>query len=101
VRAWLSGQQRAQHTCMCSFHDQAERTTKLGSAAMAVREARGNSDLRAKRTQLLGGQPTRNLLIAPRWLTVRAERLAARAPYPEARVRVAARWAEQEAGRGG
>ena len=76
----------------------AERAGKLGTAVMAIREARGNLELLAKLTQQLDSRPVLNLLIAPEWLAVRAVLLQALAPYPEARTAVAARLAELEAG---
>ncbi len=76
----------------------AERAGKLGTAVMAIREARGNLELLAKLTQQLDSRPVLNLLVAPEWLAVRAVLLSALAPYPDARATVAARLAELEAG---
>ena len=75
----------------------AERTGKLGTAVMAIREARGNLELLARLTQQLDTRPTLNLLVAPEWLTVRAVLLEALSPYPDARVAVAGRLAEFQA----
>ena len=76
----------------------AEQAGKLGTALLAVREARGNLELLAKLTQQLDTRPTLNLLVAPEWLTVRAVLLEALAAYPEARAAVAGRLALLEAG---
>ena len=75
----------------------AERAGKLGTAVMAIREARGNLELLARLTQQLDTRPTLNLLIVPEWLTVRAVLLEALSPYPDARVAVAGRLAEFQA----
>ena len=77
----------------------AEQAGKLGTAIMAVREARGNLELLAKLTQQLDTRPTLNLLVAPEWLTVRAVLLDALVAYPDARAAVAGRLASLEAGR--
>ena len=75
----------------------AERAGKLGTAVMAIGEARRNLELLAKLIGQLDERPVLNLLIAPEWLTVRATLLSALAPYPEARVAVAERLATVEA----
>ncbi len=62
----------------------AERAGKLGTAVMAIREARGNLELLAKLTQQLDTRPTLNLLIAPEWLAVRSALYSALRPFPEA-----------------
>ena len=79
----------------------AERAGKLGTAVMAIGQARRNLELLAKLIGQLDTRPTVNLLIAPEWLTVRATLLSALAPYPEARTAVAGQLAELEADRSG
>lgn len=69
--------------------EKAEAAGKLGTAVMAVREARLNLELLAKLRGELDERPTLNLLIAPEWLSVRGALLAALHPYPQARAAVA------------
>ena len=76
---------------------EAERAGKLGTAVMAIGEARRNLELLAKLIGQLDERPVLNLLIAPEWLAVRAALLSALAPYPEARAAVAERLIELEA----
>ena len=74
-----------------------EEAGKLGTAVMAIGEARRNLELLAKLVGQLDTRPTLNLLIAPEWLTVRAMLLETLSPYPDARVAVAGRLAALEA----
>lgn len=69
--------------------DKAEQAGKLGTAVMAVKEARGNLELLAKLLGDLDERPQVNLLIAPEWLALRERILAALAPYPDARLALA------------
>ena len=75
----------------------AERAGKLGTAVLAIGEARRNLELLAKLIGQLDTRPTLNLLIAPEWLAVRAALLETLSPYPDARVAVAGRLAALEA----
>ena len=96
----LLAQLRALQSTTLTLLEKAESAGKLGTAIMAVREARGNLELLAKLTQQLDTRPTLNLLVAPEWLTVRAVLLEVLSAYPEARVAVAGRLAALEAGHG-
>jgi len=69
--------------------DQAEQAGRLGTAVMAIREARGNLELLAKLLGELDERPVVNLLIAPEWLALRGRLLAALLPYPDARLALA------------
>lgn len=84
-----------------SLLTKAERAGKLGTAVMAIREARGNLELLAKLTQQLDERPVINLLVASEWLSLRAALLAALRPYPDARTAVAEELVRLEAGHGG
>lgn len=70
--------------------DQAEDTGRLGTAVMAIREARGNLELLAKLVGELDDRPQVNVLIAPEWISLRTRLLEALRPYPEARIAVLA-----------
>ncbi len=74
----------------------------LRTALVAIREARGNLELLAKITGELDERAVVNLVVSPEWAQVRHTLLVALAPYPEARVAVAARLVALEApGAGG
>lgn len=76
----------------------AEQEGDLRTALAGVREARGCLELMAKLLGELKDGPTVNVTLAPAWIEVRAAIVAVLAPYPEARVAVAARLAALEAG---
>lgn len=78
--------------------ERAEASGKLGTAVMAIGEARRNLELLAKLLGQLDERPTVNLLLAPEWLTVRAALLLALQPFPEARASVAEKLIALEAG---
>ena len=81
-----------------SILDQAEHSGDARAALGAIGEARRNLELLAKLLGELDERPQLNLLIAPEWLTVRAEIIAALGAFPEARVAVAERLALMGAG---
>ncbi len=69
----------------------AAETSKDGRLALgAIREARSNLEMLAKLTGELDERAQVNVLLAPEWLMVRATLLTALAPYPDARLAVAA-----------
>jgi hypothetical protein len=74
----------------------AEAQGDLRTALGAIREARGNLELLAKLLGELDERPQVNLIVTPDWLRMRAAILATLAPYPEARVAVAAALTEGE-----
>ena len=75
----------------------AERAGELGTAVMAIGEARRNLELLAKLIGQLDERPVVNLWLAPEWLTVRAALLDTLAPFPQARTAVAERLIALEA----
>lgn len=77
----------------------AEKSGRLGTAVMAIREARGNLELLAELAQLLDRRPEVNIMLMPEWLQIRSIILVALAPYPEAKAAVAERLVALEAGR--
>jgi len=62
------------------------------TALAAIAQARGNLQLLAQLLGELAAQPstTVNVLISPHWITVRTSLMTALAPFPDARVAVAA-----------
>ena len=60
------------------------------TALKAIGEVRRNVELLAKLLGQLDTRPVVNLTIAPEWLALRGRLVTALAPYPEARVAVAA-----------
>ena len=95
----LLAELRSLQATTLSLLRKAERAGKLGTAVMAIREARGNLELLAKLTQQLDSRPVLNLLVAPEWRAVRAVLLETLSAYPEARTAVTARLATLEADR--
>jgi len=69
--------------------DQAETAGRLGTAVMAIREARGNIELLGRLMGEIDDRPQFNLVVAPEWLALRGRIVVALAPYPEARTAVA------------
>ena len=94
----LLAQLRSLQTRTLGLLDQAERAGKLGTAVMAVREARSNIELIAELVHELDRRPVVNLWMSAEWQQVRAVLLSALLPYPEARAAVAQRLLEVEAG---
>lgn len=77
--------------------DKAEGSGRLGTAVIAIREARGNLELLAEMTDQLDRRPVVNLWLAPEWLAVRTALLSVLLGYPEARAAVASKLVELEA----
>lgn len=80
--------------------DAAEADGKVNVSLGAIRELRGITELLGKVTGELKDRPevVVNILTSPEWVQVRATLLDALAPYPEARLAVAGRLLELEAG---
>lgn len=93
----LLAEVRALQARTITILERAESSGKLGTAVMAIGEARRNLELLAKLLGQLDERPTINLLVAPEWLTLRAALFTALQPYPEARARVADRLIALEA----
>jgi len=74
-----------------SILGKAEAAENYGACAALLREARGCVTLLAELMQQIDRRPTLSLALAPEWQMMQAELLDALAPYPEARVAVAAR----------
>ena len=85
----LLGQLRSLQARTLGLLDKAEQAGRLGTAVMAIKEARGNLELLAKLLGQLDERPQVNLLISPEWVQVRAVLLTALGPYPDARLAVA------------
>jgi hypothetical protein len=68
----------------------AEQAGDYRTALLGIREARGCLELLAKLQGQLDERPQINILILPEWERVRGAMIAALAPYPEARIAVAA-----------
>lgn len=94
----LLAELRALQARTIAILERAETTGKLGTAVMAIGEARRNLELLAKLLGQLDERPTINLLVAPEWLAVRAALFHALQPFPEARASVAAQLIALEAG---
>lgn len=95
----LLDQLRALQARTLALLGKAETAGKLGTAVMAIGEARRNLELLARLLGELDERPV-NLLVLPEWLSVRTVLIEALAPYPEARQAVAVRLMEIEAGNG-
>jgi hypothetical protein len=78
--------------------DKAEEAGELRTALSAIREARGNLELLAKLLGELDERPVTNVLVSAEWVSVRTAMMEALGPYPQARVAVAERLSELEAG---
>jgi hypothetical protein len=78
--------------------DKAEEAGELRTALGAIREARGNLELLAKLLGELDERPVTNILVSAEWALVRTAMMEALDPYPQARVAVAERLSELEAG---
>ena len=76
----------------------AESTKQHRTALSAIREARSNLELLAKLLGELDERPQVNLLVSAEWVTVRMAMMEALGRYPEARIAVAERLSELEAG---
>jgi hypothetical protein len=71
---------------------------ELRTALDAIREARGNLELLAKLLGELDDRPVTNVLVSAEWVSLRTAMIEALGPYPQARVAVAERLSELEAG---
>ncbi len=69
---------------------QAEQAGDLRTALQGVREARGCLELLAKLEGKVSDAPVVNVLVNPEWQNVRAVIVQTLAPYPDARLAVAA-----------
>lgn len=76
----------------------AEKAGDLRTALMGVREARACVELLAEMEGELNRNPVVNVIMSPEWTHLRAVIIAALAPYPDARLAIAARLADVEAG---
>jgi hypothetical protein len=68
----------------------AEQTGDIRTALLGIREARSCMELLAKLQGQLDERPVVNILVLPEWERMRGVMLTALAPYPEARLAVAA-----------
>ena len=73
-----------------SVLSQAQQAQDLRVVAALIGQARGNLELLFKLTGELAQEGTVNIVVLPEWITVRTAMLQALAPYPEARLAVAA-----------
>jgi len=94
----LLGQLRSLQARTLSLLDQAERAGRLGTAVMAIREARANIELIAELVHELDRRPVVNLWMSADWQQVRSVLLGALGPFPEARAAVVQRLVEAETG---
>ena len=76
----------------------AEETKQHRTALSAIREARSNLELLAKLLGELDERPVTNVLVSAEWVSVRTAMMEALGPYPQARMAVAERLLELEAG---
>jgi hypothetical protein len=76
----------------------AESTNQHRTALSAIREARSNLELLAKLLGELDERPVTNILFSAEWVSVRTAMMEALGPYQQARVAVAERLSELEAG---
>ncbi len=74
----------------------AEETGDRRTALAAIREARGCIELFGRLAGELSDGATVNVILSPEWTRLRAVIIGALAPYPDARLAVAARLAEAE-----
>lgn len=84
----LLGQVRDLQARTLAILDKAEAAGRLGTAVMAIKEARGNLELLAKLLGELDDRPQVNVLVTPAWVELRGRILVALALYPEARTAV-------------
>lgn len=75
-----------------------EKTGDFRTALAGVREARGCLETMAKLQGELSDQPTINVLVSPIWATTRDAIIESLLPYPDARIAVAERLMQLEAG---
>jgi hypothetical protein len=76
----------------------AEATKQHRTALSAIREARSNLELLAKLLGELDERPVTNILVSAEWISVRTAMMEVLGPYQQARVAVAERLSELEAG---
>jgi len=79
--------------------DTAEEAGDLKTALAAIREARGCIELFGRLAGELSDGATVNVILSPEWTRLRAVIIGALAPYPDARLAIAARLADVEGGR--
>lgn len=79
--------------------DTAEAAGDLKVALAAIREARGCIELFGRLAGELSDGATVNVIVSPEWMRLRAVIIGALAPYPDARLAVAARLVDVEGGR--
>jgi hypothetical protein len=94
----LLGQVRDLQSRALAILGKAEEAGDLRTALGAIREARGNLELLAKLLGELDELPVTNILVSAEWVSVRTAMMEALGPYPQARVAVAERLSELEAG---
>jgi len=85
----LLGQLKELQARTLSLLNQAEQAGRLGTAVMAIREARANIELIAELVHELDRRPVVNLWMSSEWQQLRAVLLGALGPFPEARTAVA------------
>ncbi len=78
--------------------DTAETAGDLKTALAAIREARGCIELFGRLAGELNDGATVNVILSPEWTRLRAVIIGALAPYPDARLAVAARLVEAGGG---
>ena len=94
----LLGQVRDLQARTLAILEAAETTSQHRTALAAIREARSNLELLAKLLGELDERPQVNILVSAEWVQVRTAMLEALAPYSDARIAVAGRLMELEAG---
>ncbi len=94
----LLGQVRQLRGKAISILLQAERAGDLKTALMGVREARACVELLAEMEGELNRNPVVNVILSPEWTRLRAVIIGTLAPYPDARLAIAARLADVEGG---
>ncbi len=94
----LLGQMQDLQQRTLAILEAAEETRQHRTALGAIREARSNLELLAKLLGELDERPVTNVLISAEWVMVRTAMMEALDPYPQARVAVAERLSELEAG---
>lgn len=94
----LLGQVRDLQARTLAILEAAEGSSQHRTALAAIREARSNLELLAKLIGELDERPQVNILVSAEWVQIRTAMLEALAPYSDARVAVAGRLMELEAG---
>jgi hypothetical protein len=94
----MLGQVRDLQSRALTILGRAEEAGDLRTALGAIREARGNLELLAKLLGELDERPVTNILVSAEWVSVRTAMMEALGPFQQARVAVAERLSELEAG---